>query len=367
MGSVAEAVHDVLAGRIAYEDGLDRLAVAPAAEVDAALETALRRAFGTLFTRGWQPVELHRVVSRRGDPLLGRLVTDGVAAYLAGFDAAAVDPRWRDQAAELGAKVWWTGGYLGAAAGRWRVDRVTLLDAVLVLLDVLSSLPPIEVLVPPPGTTAAAATHGLDRRVLARVRALLAKAESTEFPAEAEAFAGKAQELIARHSLDEAAHAPATSVPLARRVGVDHPYEDEKAALLDAVATANRCETVWSPELAFSTVFGFESDVEAVELLYTSLLVQAGRALARARTGKSFRRSFMIAYAARIRERLSSAAAVPVAADLLPVLVSREAQVRETVRAAFPRTVRTRGRRVDSRDGWESGQAAADQADLKSG
>ena len=53
---------------------------------------------------------------------------------------------------------------------------------------------------------------------------------------------------------------------LLRRLGVDHPYEDEKAALLDAVATANRCETVWSPELAFSTVFGFESDVEAVDV-----------------------------------------------------------------------------------------------------
>ena len=41
-------------------------------------------------------------------------------------------------------------------------------------------------------------------RMLDRVRALLAKAESTTFPAEAEALTGKAQELIARHSIDEA-------------------------------------------------------------------------------------------------------------------------------------------------------------------
>ncbi len=360
MESVAGTVQEVQAGRIAYEDGLDRLAVAPAAEVDAVLGAALRRALATLFEHGWQPAELTRVVGRRGDPLLGRLVTDGVAAHLAGFEAGRVDPRWRAQAAD----VWWQGPHLAAAATRWRVDRVTLLDAVLVLLEVLQSLPAIEVLMPPPGAIGAGAAPGLDRRVLARVRALLAKAESTPFPAEAETYAAKAQELISRHSLDEALHAPPTAVPEARRIGVDHPYEDEKAALLDAVASANRCETVWSPELAFSTVFGFGADIDAVEVLYTSLLVQADRAAGRQPAKKAFRRSFMIAYAARIRERLAAAAAVGVTDDLLPVLVSREAQIRDTARRAFPATVRTRGRRAESLDGWESGQAAADRADL---
>ncbi len=360
METVAGTVQAVLAGRIAYEDGLDRLTVAPAAEVDAVLDGALQRAFAALFEHGWLPVELQRVVGRRGDPLLGRLVTDGAAAYLAGFDPGRVDPRWRAQAGE----VWWTGAHLAVAATRWRVDRVTLLDAVLVLLEILRSLPAIEVLVPPPGAPGAGVPHGLDQRVLARVRALLAKAESTHFPAEAETYAAKAQELISRHSLAEALHAPPEAAPVARRIGVDHPYEDEKATLLDAVAAANRCETVWSPELAFSTVFGFEPDLDAVEVLYTSLLVQAGRAAGRQPAKKSFRRSFMIAYAVRISERLAAAAAVGVDRDLLPVLVSREAQVRETTRRAFPATVRSRGRRAESVDGWESGQAAADRADL---
>ena len=43
-----------------------------------------------------------------------------------------------------------------------------------------------------------------DRRVLDRVRGLLTKAESTEFPAEAEALTAKAQELMARHSIEQA-------------------------------------------------------------------------------------------------------------------------------------------------------------------
>ena len=52
------------------------------------------------------------------------------------------------------------------------------------------------------------------------------------------------------------------------------------------------------------------------------------------------------------------------AAELLPVLAARDEQVRETMRRVFPRTVRSRGSRVDSRDGWDSGRAAADQAAL---
>ena len=379
-----ETVGGILRRTVRYEDGLDALTVAPAADVDQVLGTLVREAAGTLFRTGWQPGELHRVVARRGEPVQGRLVTDAVAAYLRGFHVQQVDPRWLAQAAELAARVWWTGddSYLSEAAARWRVDRVALLDAVLGLLGVLNRLPSVEVLVPPPGSVAPAAeAHRIDGRLLERVRALLAKAESTDFPAEAEAYAGKAQELIARHSLEEAVAGAATPevVPFARRVGVDHPYEDEKAHLLDAVARANRCETVWSPELGFTTVFGFDADIDAVELLYTSLLVQANRAMARdepagGKAGrarlKTFRRSFLIAYAVRIGERLDAAAAsalqeVGDAADLLPVLASREAQVRETAQRIFPNTVRVRGSRVDSAEGWDSGRAAANRAALR--
>ena len=217
----------------------------------------------------------------------------------------------------------------------------------------------------------------MEQRVLSRVRALLAKAESTDFPAEAEAFSAQAQELLARHSIEEVLTATPDETPLARRVGVDHPYESEKASLLDAVARANHCHTVWSPELAFSTVFGFDADIDGVELLHTSLLVQANRAMARdepvkgkARI-KAFRRSFLVSYAVRIGERLERATRHEIAQhqivqhhDLLPVLRGRDRQVREAVTRAFPRTVRARGSRVDSLEGWESGRAAADEAQL---
>ncbi|GLZ01331.1 DUF2786 domain-containing protein [Actinoplanes sp. NBRC 103695] len=372
---VRETVAGMLGGSVGWEAGLDTLTVSPVAEVDAVVWASVREAVGRLTDRGWQPAELHRVVARRGDPSEARLVVDALAARLA--EVRVVDPRWLEQARELGAAVWWSGedDHLRAAAGRWRVDRVTLLDSALALLRTLRALPPIDVLLPPPGTVAAAPATGADPRLLNRVRALLAKAEATDFPAEAESYTAKAQELIARYSLDAALAESQVSevVPFARRIGVDHPYESEKASLLNAVARANRCHTVWSPELGFSTVFGFEADLAAVELVYTSLLVQSHRAMigAEPRTGKArikaFRRSFLIAYAVRIGERLeavTASAALEAGGNVLPVLASRDVQVRETMDRAFPRTVRSRGFRVDSDEGWHSGRQAADRATL---
>ncbi|TDC00812.1 hypothetical protein E1091_04190, partial [Micromonospora fluostatini] len=114
--------------------------------------------------------------------------------------------------------------------------------------------------------------------------------------------------------------------------------------------------------------------------------VQAHRAMARAeppggKAGrgrlKAFRQSFLVAFAVRIDERLADAAQLALAqagrgngddgtepADLLPVLASRDEQIRETMHRVFPHTVRVRATRVDSREGWDSGRQAADRAAL---
>ncbi|MFI5493638.1 DUF2786 domain-containing protein [Actinoplanes sp. NPDC051859] len=381
--SVQETVAAVLGGQVGYEDGLDLLTVTPAAEVDPVLTRALFEAVARAVNRGWQPAELHRAVARRGDPGQAALVVDALAAHVRGFAARAVDPRWRAQAAELDARAWWGADddYPAQVVRRRRTDRIALIDAFLGALRVLAGLPPIDVLIPPPGRVARATPVPGNEAMLNRVRALLAKAEATTFPAEAEAFSAKAQELISRHSLDAALVGAGDTevVPFARRIGVDHPYESEKASLLDAVARANRCQVVWSPEFGFATVFGFDADVDAVDLLHASLLVQAHRAMARdeppgGKAGrsrlKSFRQSFLIGYAVRIGERLAAAdqSALTQSADtnaLLPVLASREAQVRQAREQAFPRTVRGRGFRVDNEDGWESGREAANRATLR--
>jgi hypothetical protein len=395
MTAVRATIEAMVAGRTGYETGLDLLAVSPATEVDPVLTRALFDACARLCQSGWQPIELHRIVTRRTRPADGDLVADGIAAHVRDLPARTVDPRWREQADTVGARVWWgaDADYLAALAARRRTDRVALLDTVLTVLTILAGLPPVAVLLPPPGqasdavdptpTAARPDRPAVDPRLLDRVRALLAKAESTTYPAEAEAYSAKAQELAARHSIDavllDARSGAVEVTPLARRIGVDPPHEQEKTSLLDAVARANRCQVVWSPEFGFATVFGFDADLDTVDLLYTSLLVQANQAMTRTepsggRAGRArlrgYRQSFLVGYAARIGERLAEVArtaverAVPDAADLLPVLASREARVRGARERAFPRTVRGRGFRVDSLAGWDSGRDAADRATL---
>ena len=119
--------------------------------------------------------------------------------------------------------------------------------------------------------------------MLARVRALLAKAESTEFEEEAEALTAKAQELIARHAIAEALlHTPDdVGDPLLRRILLNDPYIDAKAALLSRIAAANRCRAVYTAACGWVTVFGYNQDLNAVELLTASLLTQATSVMAR--------------------------------------------------------------------------------------
>ncbi|PRH78323.1 aromatic acid decarboxylase [Streptomyces solincola] len=323
---------------------------------------------GRAWQRGWQPADLLRLVRRELAERHARLAAGLIAAEVRGYPA--LPPRWAAQVAEL------------PGEGEWRADRFSYATAVLELYGLLVRLPALEPAGPVPGAPLTAPAAPGEPRMLVRIRALLAKAEATGYPEEAEALTAKAQELMARHSLDEAALAARTHAeegPEAVRIGVEPPYETSKAILLDAVARANRCRTVWNEAFGFSTVVGFGPDLEVAELLYTSLLVQGMAAMTRAegeqRAGgrkrtKTFRQSFLLSYAHRLGDRLT-AAAERVAADaaegreasaLLPVLSSREAAVSARTDRMFPETATTRVRGAVDAAGWDSGRAAADQA-----
>ena len=253
------------------------------------------------------------------------------------------------------------------------------------LLPLLASLPQVERLGPLPGACAAGeAAAGADPRILERVRALLAKAESTTYPEEAETFTAGAQALMARHRIDAAlleARDDRRTRPGGTRIGIDPPYESAKVALLTAVAAANRCRTVWTRALGFCTVVGFAVELDVVETLFTSLLVQATTAVTRegprvdaegrSRT-RAFRNAFLLAYAHRIGERLAEesareeheAAVGPAGHGLLPVLAARDAEVEQALADLFPRLRYSRPGAVSDADGWASGRAAADLADV---
>ena len=117
--------------------------------------------------------------------------------------------------------------------------------------------------------------------LLDRVRKLLAKAEDEGCPpAEAEALTAKAAELMARYGIDRAllgALHPESDKPADRVFSLDNPWGDVKRHLLAGLAMALRCQCVQT-RTADGTrlhVFGYSSDLERADILFTSLLVAA--------------------------------------------------------------------------------------------
>ncbi|MDX3732144.1 DUF2786 domain-containing protein [Streptomyces caniscabiei] len=372
----------------ALDTGASLLAADPAA--DAELARRGREFVAGAWRRGWQPADVVRYARRElADEhvrLLARLVVAEHEEARAGARPQPPGPRWSAQLDEIGE----------LAAHPARADRFSHATVSLELYRLLLRLPTLDPLDRPREAGAAKNSPHPESRMLSRIRALLAKAEATGFPEEAEALSAKAQELMARHSIDEAllaARAHSKDAPGACRIGVDPPYETAKAVLLDAVARANRCEAVWNEALGFSTVVGFEADLEVVELLHTSLLVQATTAMTKAEAAqrkggrkrtKTFRQSFLAAYAHRIGDRLAAVAEAQVAEaraaaaeaggvggagapeqDLLPVLAARDVAVHDEFSRMFPDTVTTRVRGVSDLAGWQQGAEAADRAQVR--
>jgi uncharacterized protein DUF2786 len=362
-------------GRCA-ETLLDARAALPVREVASLVADMATEAVATAWERGWQPADLAAVARRRLPAEHLPVVCALVRAMTDLAPGARVDPRWRAQVAELP----------DVPAVADRVDRLAAwaatqdgLSACLGVIGLVRTLPVLPATLPLPGRASARpAEPGVDSRALARIRALLAKAESTEFPEEAEALSTKAQALMSRHAIDRLvveAGAPDAPPVESRRLWLDPPYVLAKAHLADVVARANRCRAVCTERLGLVTVFGGVRDLDSVEMLTTSLLVQANRAMlsygrridrhGRSRS-RSFRQSFLVSYAIRIGERLAGAADGVVAEHpepgrLLPVLRSHDRRVTEAVADAYPRVV-LRGASASNGAGWAAGRSAADSA-----
>ncbi|SCL16335.1 Protein of unknown function [Micromonospora inyonensis] len=216
--------------------------------------------------------------------------------------------------------------------------------------------------------------------MLSKVRKLLAKAEDPACtPAESAALTAKATELIARYGVDRAllaARDPATDPVGDRVVDVLAPYARDKAGLLAAVADPLRCRCVRRREGSGFTMhlFGFASDLERVDLLFTSLLVQAAHGLAGTAVPAgahpaAFRRSWLAGFAQVVGERLraAEAAAVEVAAADGPsvalVLVDRSDRVRRRLDEVYPRLRAAAPRRLAG-TGYSAGADAGRRAEL---
>lgn len=366
-----------------------RLAAGSPRGVAREIAACLEQHVAALWDNGWQPVDLDRLVVARLGSDEARLARWVIAAQSRAYEAVgpAANPDWMAQIERIGARRHQCPGedYVRTVTGSPSESLV----AAVKLMALLTQLPRLPLLVEPPRrwrSGSRVGVHSSAPAALGKVRALLAKAESTTFEAEAEALTAKAQELMARHRIDQAMldhdRQGLQAAVIGRRVGVDDPYAEAKALMLGEIAAANGCHAVWSRDLGFSTVFGFPDELGAVEELFTSLLVQATLRLraegskldryGRSRTTR-FRRSFLVAFGVRIGRRLRETVAATVrAADsessvaLVPILTARDDAVKQAASETFPEADMFSPSASDG-EGWHAGTLFGDVADLGTG
>jgi hypothetical protein len=395
--------------RIWADKQLESIADAVRDRADEILGNRLLADVAGLWNAGWQPRDLQHVaqrIDRRAAVLVAGLAVEQIRRS-GRWDLAPEE--WReqletaaDQAANAGLHT--LDGQPWTPVGRLRragAVEAEALTTVLRLLVRIEELPRLACTLPPPsawrrdasgpsgrpaagGSAAAMRSGTADGRrdkVLSRIRALLAKAESTDHAAEADTFTAKAQDLMTRHAIDEALlHAGGDESVEVRshRVLIDNPYPLEKVRLLNEVAAANRVRVIWLEDLVMATTVGTPVDIDQVEMLFVSLLIQATRAMAEAGAARAgsfdrtptFRRSFLTSYAIRIGERLVEADAEATASygsELVPVLKRQREAVDEEFERLFPNSYQSSNRRSYDRRGWDAGREAADRATFLTG
>ena len=213
-------------------------------------------------------------------------------------------------------------------------------------------------------------------KLLDRVRKLLAKAEDESCtPPEAQALTAKAAELMAKYGIDRALLAavrPETDAPSSRLLDIDNPWGRVKAHLLCGLGSALRCQCIMLTTRTGLRIhmFGYASDIERTDLLYTSVLIQMWHGLAGAqvpewsRSPRAWRRSWLLGFAAAVTARVRTAeqAAQANAQRTALVLADRALVIRRNMEAEYPVT-RT-ARMTYSGTGYGAGFAKGQQADI---
>ncbi|MFI5840572.1 DUF2786 domain-containing protein [Catenuloplanes sp. NPDC051500] len=222
-----------------------------------------------------------------------------------------------------------------------------------------------------------------DQTRLAKIRALLAKAEATTFEAERDAYNAKAAELISAWGLEDALREAEAQTPLQvsdKFIKVTGAYQKDKAILAYQVAEGLGLKAVLHQSgtgkgKGYAThIFGSSEDFVRVELLFTSLLVQASYGLSVARPYspfedvKAYRRSWLAGFTSAIRGRLDAARQQGIREQSTGtpgtalVLVDRSKAIQRAVDAYYPKLVTSTRRLTGS--GRNAGYAAGQRANL---
>lgn len=207
-------------------------------------------------------------------------------------------------------------------------------------------------------------TDPKQKKMHEKIQALLSKAESTQFEDEADALIAKAQNLRQQYRIDSVLEDLENSAEeiVALRVRISAPWVKHQHSLLCSVAYANGGTAVLLSDFGICTVMATRDDAEHIIDLFTSLNRQRAWFMKNSEGAKlaaadgetaSYRRSFILAYATKIRELLHDAnveAAQNTGADedidkqrayeivsrALPVLARRQAEAEDALHNLFP-------------------------------
>ena len=223
-----------------------------------------------------------------------------------------------------------------------------------------------------------------------KINALLRKAESTGSQAEADALFGKAQELMTKWAIDDAmldqARGKDEQEKIEQRVVILRSnFYDADAGILTSVAVNNQARVLVTERKGekrgerYAYIVGFPTDLDRVEMLFTSMMIQMGSALeqhirnlpeplasdryAKKQERKSFRIGFSSRIYTRLREARDTTAQTGTGNPYALALQSKEERVQNYLdeMGAGPKR---RGKQKISSSGYVAGQRAADRADV---
>ncbi len=202
------------------------------------------------------------------------------------------------------------------------------------------------------------------------VEALYAKAAASEFPAEKETFEMQAAEIMAKHGVERAMEKDTADIVIHKEYSFKAPFAKQKATLYNSMARRFRCSVVKSGNVYH--LFGYQSDYDQLEFLFSIVIIQAFAELAKVRipdweSKKSFKVSWWYGFTVKIVERLDKVNE-SAKKDAVPgygvVLYDRNKAVTNERDKKFPLLRKTASGRANSGSGWAAGQTAGASANF---
>lgn len=221
-------------------------------------------------------------------------------------------------------------------------------------------------------------------KTLDRIRRLLAVAEHPNTgPEEAETYRERAYNLMAKYGVERAHLAAAGQITdelTSWALVVDGPHQPERIQLLAAVTNAKTCRVLsWKvADATYLMVSGYQSDIDAVQMLYVSLALQMTKEVKNVTATwrvAAARKSFMLGFASRVGEKLREAnkaatAEAPTSStgtSTALVLRDRQAAVDNYFNRQAPNTRSRKGPKIGDAHAFLAGREAGDRADIGGG